>query len=767
MSKSSNPTALDTNNWVFYSIDMSEPHETCDYPGNPGYNADAFVFTYNMFPGDGSGNYHTEVAELPQSALAAGSGFSYLTFDLSNFNYRPVTMHDSSSGGPMWFVQDQGGGSNKIDLVRVDNITTSPTVYTFPITVNTYGGVNKPKNPNGTTITPGPNGVPDTRILKAAQRYNEIVASQNIGVNSNEDDSRWYEFNVSNINAPYLVQQGQVGYGANTYTVYPSIDINYSGDLGMGFTKVGNDTSTDYMSTYITGQKSGLDGLGVMETPVQTRAGDSNNTNGRMGDFSGINVDPYDGTFWAIDEYTTGSTSHEEIANFQMNTQNFYLFGSVLYIYGDQLASNYNDYITVDVNGRGGAYVTLNGEAAGFDPGQVSLIEIYPYGGGNTINVYNTNAAVYIQSAAYDTVDVGNGYDGLQGINGYVQVTNPPYYTQLNIYDTADWYSHTASVYNNELYGLSPAPIYWNNGDVSSVNIYGGYGGNTWWVYNTVSNGDGASTYIQSGSYGSSNTVNVLGTTGFLSVDGGSGFQAVYVGSNGYGFGGTLANINGVVDVYNTYNTYGYTYLYVDDSGDSTGRTMNMNFDSITDTGMPSTIEWTTYGSGYGGVYYLQVRGGSGFNTFNVYSTGSGPWSYGTDLYTGTGGATVNVYSTLGYLYVDNQGGQDYVYVGSDGTNSDSTMANINGYVDVYGAGSTYLYLGDSGDGTGRSVTMYDGALYGLSTGNIYWSPSSSSTGGVTYLDIWAAAAAAPTPCTTPAPSTGTRGCRPAAAATR
>ena len=75
--------------------------------------------------------------------------------------------------------------------------------------------------------------------------------------------------------------------------------------------------------------------------------------------------------------------------------------------------------------------------------------------------------------------------------------------------------------------------------------------------------------------------------------------------------------------------------------------------------------------------------------------------------------------------------------MGSDGTNSDSTMANINGYVDVYGSGATWLYLGDSGDATARTVNMYNGELTGLSTGNIYWSPTSSSTGGVTYLAVY------------------------------
>src|SRR5207302_9789310 len=119
VSRSSNPTALDANNWYFYKLDMSEQHESCDYPGNMGYNADGFFFTYNMFKADFFGDYHTQVAAIPQSSIASGSGFTWYSYNQNGFNDRPVTIHDGSSGGPMWFVQDNGSGS--IYLNRMDN----------------------------------------------------------------------------------------------------------------------------------------------------------------------------------------------------------------------------------------------------------------------------------------------------------------------------------------------------------------------------------------------------------------------------------------------------------------------------------------------------------------------------------------------------------------------------------------------------------------------------------------------------------------------
>src|SRR5206468_134896 len=48
VSRSSNPTTLSAADWAFYKINTTEAGYDTDYPGNAGYNADAFVFTLNM-----------------------------------------------------------------------------------------------------------------------------------------------------------------------------------------------------------------------------------------------------------------------------------------------------------------------------------------------------------------------------------------------------------------------------------------------------------------------------------------------------------------------------------------------------------------------------------------------------------------------------------------------------------------------------------------------------------------------------------------------
>ena len=122
------------------------------------------------------------------------------------------------------------------------------------------------------------------------------------------------------------------------------------------------------------------------------------------------------------------------------------------------------------------------------------------------------------------------------------------------------------------------------------------------------------------------------------------------------------------------------------------------------------------------------VYGGFGGNTFNVFGTSK---LYGdTFLSSGIGDDTVNVYATQGNLYDYNSGGNDNTYLGHGST------GNFNGTVWVSGNGSTSLDINDSNDQTSRTVTMGNGSATGLGSGGIYWSATSSFTGGVTSVEV-------------------------------
>jgi hypothetical protein len=219
---------------------------------------------------------------------------------------------------------------------------------------------------------------------------------------------------------------------------------------------------------------------------------------------------------------------------------------------------------------------------------------------------------------------------------------------------------------------------------------------------------------------GGSNTVNVMGTPyGMTTYIDDAGQDTVHLG-----YGGTTANLWGDVHVYGS----GSTSLYLYDSGDTVGRTVTLSRDEATGLA-PATLSWTPTSTSTGGVTSLAVYGGSGGNTFNVQDT---PYLYSnTYLSTGSGNDTVNVYATLSPLYVNNPGGLDDVYVGL------GSLTNIYGLVDVVGAGATNLFPNDSSDTTGRTVSLYNGYLTGLAPANIYWTPTSSASGGVIGVHVW------------------------------
>lgn len=320
VSKTPNPTTLTAADWYFLGLRNDEAGPLwADYPGNLGYNKDALVVTFNMFQDSGSGGAyaHSQIVAIDINSLITGTtltaGTNAFITDFASGG-RPAAMHDAAAGAPMWIVE-QGGG-NTVKVTKMTNVlSSSPTLTATTLNVNAYVPAPTPLNPNGSSIASA-----DGRMLKAAVRNNTLVATHNVGISANQGAARWYSINVAG-GTPTLRDQGNVTAGPNTYLVYPAIDINSAGAIGLTFVQSGTDSPTDYMSMWVTGRKTD-DPAGTMQTPVRVSSGTggANNTDGREGDLSGINVDPVDGTFWAVAEYTDAAGDWgQAIANFKVD----------------------------------------------------------------------------------------------------------------------------------------------------------------------------------------------------------------------------------------------------------------------------------------------------------------------------------------------------------------------------------------------------------------------------------------------------------------
>ncbi len=306
VSKSANPATLTTADWNFDEVNTTESSVSLqDYPGNPGYNADALVVTLNGFDSSNAG-VHSQVNAISMNALVNGTplslGTNLFQTDNNEFLMRPTTMQDSASGGPMWFVAEKGDNKS-IDVIRMDNVlSSSPTFTTTNLAVTPYSTSVNELNPDGTKA----DTLADSRILKSSEINGLLVTTHEVSnAAGNLDDARWYAIDVSS-GTPVLQQQGDVSGGPGVYISYPSIDINAQGDIGMTFIQSGTSPGM-FESLYATG-RTPSDAPGTMETPILIQAGNANYVGTREGDMTGINVDS-DGSFWAFGQYANNDPS--------------------------------------------------------------------------------------------------------------------------------------------------------------------------------------------------------------------------------------------------------------------------------------------------------------------------------------------------------------------------------------------------------------------------------------------------------------------------
>jgi hypothetical protein len=288
------------------SIDVSETGDfgqllTADYP-KFGTNADAYVFTFNMFDTDDNFD-HVQILTIDKSSALDGNPDTLTYYQVDRFSgdytLAPASTHDSDPGDPLWFVEEDNGFST-LRLVEMNNVLSdTPDFQDFVVSVPSYDAAAAPAEPDGQPVT----DQIDTSILGASMAGNILVTSQNVG-DGLDTHARWYEFDVGGDN-PALLQSGEIDPGPGIDTYFPAIDINAQGDLGMSYLQ---SSAGEYMSMYVTG-RTPFDSPGAMEAPARVAAGQADYLGTRAGDYSGIAVDPATDSFWAANEFASNDDS--------------------------------------------------------------------------------------------------------------------------------------------------------------------------------------------------------------------------------------------------------------------------------------------------------------------------------------------------------------------------------------------------------------------------------------------------------------------------
>ena len=284
---------------IHYSI---TDDDSLDFP-KIGFNFDTVMLEANDFV-DGNSPDFTVFAAIDKAQLLQGNFVDYL-YQLPGFpqNFRstvPAQMEDAKPGDPMFFVQEDGydNGQNAEIVTLTDALSNTPNFVDTAIPVDPYGETTFSDQPGA----PGSVQSIDTTFVRAEVRDGMLVATQTVTTPADgftTDKVRWYEFSLTG--TPSLVQQGTIDPGPGIATYNGNIAINADGALGLTYMQ---SSINQFVSMYVSGQVPGSP-LGTLSPGVLVQGGSlSQPASFRTGDYSGIAVDPADGTtFWAINQY--------------------------------------------------------------------------------------------------------------------------------------------------------------------------------------------------------------------------------------------------------------------------------------------------------------------------------------------------------------------------------------------------------------------------------------------------------------------------------
>lgn len=327
----------------------------------------------------------------------------------------------------------------------------------------------------------------------------------------------------------------------------------------------------------------------------------------------------------------------------------------------------------VQLNSNGNDAITMSNSQADAALGE---LEVDTLAASDTVNVVATPASIFTEiTSDYvapppangpDYVTVGNGT--LAGIQGALDVSDDAFTEFLVIDDSADTAARTITYGNSPIFfqrsveGLTPNPITFSTGDVSSLVLKGGSGGNTFNVVNTIPN---AVNMLDTGA--GTNTVNVQFVSGNapLTINGQGGHDTVNVGFTTNNPGGE-AGFSSVQAPIAVSNPTGTTSLNIDTTAEAVPQSITAGNGVVTivnsvPTGPTTTNIPISYNLGVGSTIALKT--GAGADTINLtpdaavaFTVDAGDPSVapGDTLnvnFAGTAGAALDAVVTPGYAH--------------------------------------------------------------------------------------------------------------------
>jgi hypothetical protein len=327
--------------WFFHAInsrvDLGGLEYWADYPGFA-VDEEAVYITNNMYT-FASNAYGGSLLWIVDKGLGSGGLYDggatgvaifdpYTVAGVPTLTSQPAHVFGAGGvpgvGNPGTFLVGYSGLSNGtqefLSIIRVDDplgISGGPVFAHQYVNVGDIDNttVPMPDAPQAGTATLVETN--DRRALHAVWRDNALWATAQVvgsGTDAGQATAHWWQLNTATLESISVAQQGDVGgedIAGGTYTFFPSIAVDGSGNMGIGFAV---SAPGIFPSAAYTGRLSS-DPLGTVQPSEIFAAGQDfyirtfGSTRNRWGDYSGIAVDPVDDlTFCAFNEYALTRT---------------------------------------------------------------------------------------------------------------------------------------------------------------------------------------------------------------------------------------------------------------------------------------------------------------------------------------------------------------------------------------------------------------------------------------------------------------------------